>query len=80
MKKLIKEKTDYLADMLAGMKIANDDIDIIADTVVVRKNKKTEGVAIVSGGGSGHEPSHAGYRRYVRCCSMWRDIYFTDTR
>ncbi len=40
MKKLIKEKTDYLADMLAGMKIANDDIDIIADTVVVRKNKK----------------------------------------
>ena len=35
--KLIKEKTDYLADMLAGMKIANDDIDIIADTVVVRK-------------------------------------------
>ncbi|MCD8863582.1 dihydroxyacetone kinase subunit DhaK [Staphylococcus arlettae] len=61
MKKLIKEKTDYLADMLAGMKIANDDIDIIADTVVVRKNKKTEGVAIVSGGGSGHEPAHAGY-------------------
>ena len=61
MKKLIKEKTKYLTDMLAGMKIANTDIDVIADTVVVRKNKKTEGVAIVSGGGSGHEPAHAGY-------------------
>lgn len=61
MKKLIKEKTKYLTDMLAGMKIANADIDVIADTVVVRKNKKTEGVTIVSGGGSGHEPAHAGY-------------------
>lgn len=61
MKKLIKQKEHFLRDMLDGLKIAQSDIEIVADTVVVRSNQKTHGVAIVSGGGSGHEPAHAGY-------------------
>ena len=61
MKKLIKQKENFLKDMLDGLKIANNDIEIIAETVVVRRKKKSKGVAIVSGGGSGHEPAHAGY-------------------
>ncbi|RIN33588.1 dihydroxyacetone kinase subunit DhaK [Staphylococcus succinus] len=61
MKKLIKEKTSFLTDMLEGLSKMNTQIEVIADTVVVRKEKKKQGVAIVSGGGSGHEPAHAGY-------------------
>src|SRR5699024_7115410 len=61
MKKLIKDKTQCLSDMLDGLTISNKQIEVICDTVVVRKNKKEKGVAIVSGGGSGHEPAHAGY-------------------
>ncbi|PTI70938.1 dihydroxyacetone kinase subunit DhaK [Staphylococcus succinus] len=61
MKKLIKEKTSFLTDMLEGLTKMNAQIEVIADTVVVRKEKKKQGVAIVSGGGSGHEPAHAGY-------------------
>lgn len=61
MKKLIKDKTQFLTDMLDGLSITNNEIEVIADTVVVRKDKKTQGVALVSGGGSGHEPAHAGY-------------------
>ena len=61
MKKLIKEKTQFLTDMLDGLSITNNEIEVIADTVVVRKDKKKQGVALVSGGGSGHEPAHAGY-------------------
>ena len=61
MKKLIQEKTQFLNDMLDGLKYTNPNIDVIAETVVVRKDKKTSGVALVSGGGSGHEPAHAGY-------------------
>ncbi|RIN26962.1 dihydroxyacetone kinase subunit DhaK [Staphylococcus succinus] len=61
MKKLIKEKTSFLTDMLEGLSKMNAQIEVIADTVVVRKEKKKQGVAIVSGGGSGHEPAHAGY-------------------
>ncbi|MBA8760055.1 dihydroxyacetone kinase subunit DhaK [Staphylococcus schleiferi subsp. coagulans] len=61
MKKLIQEKTQFLNDMLDGLKYTNPNIDVIAETVVVRKHKKTSGVALVSGGGSGHGPAHAGY-------------------
>mgnify|MGYP002716734386 FL=1 len=61
MKKLIKEKNDILTDMLEGIALTNDNIEIISETVVVKKNKKNSGVALVSGGGSGHEPAHAGY-------------------
>ncbi len=61
MKKLIQETTQFLNDMLDGLKYTNPNIDVIAETVVVRKHKKTSGVALVSGGGSGHEPAHAGY-------------------
>lgn len=61
MKKLIKDKTQFLPDMLDGLSISNKNVEVIADTVVVRKHKKEKGVAIVSGGGSGHEPAHVGY-------------------
>jgi len=61
MKKLIKEKNNILTDMLEGIALTNDNIEIISETVVVKKNIKNSGVALVSGGGSGHEPAHAGY-------------------
>jgi len=61
MKKLIKEKNNILTDMFEGIALTNDNIEIISETVVVKKNIKNSGVALVSGGGSGHEPAHAGY-------------------
>ncbi|MBA8772452.1 dihydroxyacetone kinase subunit DhaK [Staphylococcus coagulans] len=61
MKKLIKDKNQILADMLDGLITTNPEVELISDTVVVRKDKKQSGVALVSGGGSGHEPAHAGF-------------------
>ncbi|WP_428700952.1 dihydroxyacetone kinase subunit DhaK [Staphylococcus coagulans] len=61
MKKLIKDKNQILADMLDGLITTNSDVELVSDTVVVRKDKKQSGVALVSGGGSGHEPAHAGF-------------------
>ena len=61
LKKLINEKEHFLGDMLDGLKFHDERVDVIEGTVVVRKDKKEEGPAIVSGGGSGHEPAHAGY-------------------
>ena len=43
MKKLIKEKTTFLTDMLEGLSKMNTQIEVIADTVVVRKEKKKQG-------------------------------------
>ena len=61
MKKLIKDKQQFLSDMLECIKIAHPELEVINDNVVVKKDKKTTGVTLVSGGGSGHEPAHAGY-------------------
>ena len=61
MKKLIKDKQQFLSDMLEGIKIAHPELEVINDNVVIKKDKKTTGVTLVSGGGSGHEPAHAGY-------------------
>ncbi|HCW35974.1 MAG TPA: dihydroxyacetone kinase subunit DhaK [Staphylococcus sp.] len=61
MKKLMNEKTNFVADMLKGIEVMDNSVEIISDNVVVRKNVKKSGVALVSGGGSGHEPAHAGY-------------------
>src|SRR5690625_7740929 len=47
--------------MLDGLKFHDERVDVIEGTVVVRKDKKEEGPVIISGGGSGHEPAHAGY-------------------
>ncbi|MBM7834356.1 dihydroxyacetone kinase subunit DhaK [Clostridium sardiniense] len=64
MKKLINNPDNVLEDMLQGMLYAHEDYLKRVDgfDVLVRKNPKSEGkVALVSGGGSGHEPAHAGY-------------------
>lgn len=47
--------------MLDGITVSNNDVEVVSDTIVVRKHKKQSGVALVSGGGSGHEPAHAGF-------------------
>ena len=52
MKKLIQDKNTILKDMLDGITVSNNDVG---------KHKKQSGVALVSGGGSGHEPAHAGF-------------------
>lgn len=61
MKKLIQDKNTILKDMLDGITVSNNDVEVVSDTIVVRKHKKQSGVALVSGGGSGHEPTHAGF-------------------
>ena len=64
MKKLINNVNDILTESLRGFGQANRDIvEVSLDPkFVVRKAKPAPGkVALISGGGSGHEPLHAGY-------------------
>ncbi|GAB3067996.1 dihydroxyacetone kinase subunit DhaK [Salinicoccus sesuvii] len=61
MKKLVNQRENFLGDMLDGLKLRDSNIEILEETIVVRKERKKSGVALVSGGGSGHEPAHAGY-------------------
>ncbi|MGG3845561.1 dihydroxyacetone kinase subunit DhaK [Aeribacillus composti] len=64
MKKLINDPNQVVEDMLAGMVAAHSNrMKRLPNTnVIVRKDAPIQGkVGLVSGGGSGHEPSHAGY-------------------
>ena len=63
MKKLINEVVNVEEEMILGLvKSAPDKLrKLDCGTVVVRANKKEGKVALVSGGGSGHEPAHGGY-------------------
>ncbi|ONM49833.1 dihydroxyacetone kinase subunit DhaK [Nocardia donostiensis] len=63
MKKLINEPADVVDDLLAGMSAAHSEIRVDEkNRIVIRADAPVAGkVGLVSGGGSGHEPMHAGF-------------------
>jgi dihydroxyacetone kinase-like protein len=63
MKKLINDPATVVAGALRGMSLAHPDLSVDAGRRVVRRaDAPVRGkVGIVSGGGSGHEPLHAGF-------------------
>lgn len=63
MKKLINDPDRVLADALRGIELAHPDLRVDhANRIIYRATPKDHGtVALVSGGGSGHEPLHGGF-------------------
>ena len=63
MKKLINATDDVVSESLAGFCAAHSDIVRIGEQApfVLRRNLKAGKVALISGGGSGHEPLHSGF-------------------
>ena len=63
MKKFINKTDDILTESLNGFALAHHDlVSLHLDpNFLTRKQKASNKVAIISGGGSGHEPLHAGY-------------------
>ncbi|MSP86461.1 MAG: dihydroxyacetone kinase subunit DhaK [Methylotenera sp.] len=66
MKKFINKVDDILVESLSGFSTAHADlVSLHLDPAYIeRKNKASNKVVIISGGGSGHEPLHAGYIGY----------------
>lgn len=63
MKKMMNQVEDYVAEGIDGFVGANSNVvKRLKDfPIVVRSHPKEGKVALVSGGGSGHEPAHMGY-------------------
>lgn len=63
MKKIINSPSAVVDEMVKGMVYAYDSlIERVPETNVIHRKHAQEGkVGLVSGGGSGHEPSHAGF-------------------
>ena len=66
MKKLINDPRDVVGQMLEGLVGLDERLALLAGENVVLRRDAAElaargGVALISGGGAGHEPAHAGY-------------------
>ena len=63
MKKFINSVDDLVQDSVAGLVAAHEDLLALNETplFVCRRTPKQSRVALISGGGSGHEPLHTGY-------------------
>lgn len=63
MKKFINSFDDLVADSVAGLVMAHEDLLALNESplFVCRRTPKVNRVALLSGGGSGHEPLHTGY-------------------
>jgi dihydroxyacetone kinase len=65
MKKLINRPADVVSEMMDGLVALYPNLSRLADhNVIVRSdigNVRDKHVTLISGGGSGHEPAHAGY-------------------
>ncbi|NCE63780.1 dihydroxyacetone kinase subunit DhaK [Pseudoflavonifractor sp. 524-17] len=61
MKKIINAPDRVVSDMLSGLAAANPNVCYDSEGEVIYRKAKGDKVGLVSGGGSGHEPSHAGY-------------------
>ncbi|MDU5407363.1 MAG: dihydroxyacetone kinase subunit DhaK [Streptococcus agalactiae] len=63
MKKILNQPTDVVTEMLDGLAYVHNDFvhRIEGFDIIARNEEKSGKVALISGGGSGHEPSHAGF-------------------
>jgi dihydroxyacetone kinase-like protein len=63
-KKVIDDVTNYVNQMLDGMVAAEPELKRLPGTQIVVRASDEQKVTLVSGGGSGHEPAHAGFVGY----------------
>lgn len=61
MKKIINKPMDVVSESLRGMEMAHPELEYTPGAEVISRRKKGDKVAVISGGGAGHEPAHAGY-------------------
>ena len=62
MKKIINTPETIVKEMCKGFVLANPTLEFVEKyKIVKKKNIDKNKVSLISGGGSGHEPAHAGF-------------------
>lgn len=63
MKKIMNKSKDVVTQLLSGIAFAHDDLlERVPQTgILLRRQRISNKVAVISGGGTGHEPAHSGY-------------------
>lgn len=61
MKKIINDVKNVVMEMCNGIAMAHPELEFIPKYKVIKRKSLSDKVALISGGGSGHEPAHAGF-------------------
>ena len=62
MKKIINKPENVVSEMCNGIALAHNELEFINKYKVIKKKQiNNNKVSLISGGGSGHEPAHAGF-------------------
>ncbi|MFD1177934.1 dihydroxyacetone kinase subunit DhaK [Paenibacillus puldeungensis] len=62
MKKIINKPETLVMEMCSGLVLAHPELEFVSKYKVIKKKQiNANKVALISGGGSGHEPAHAGF-------------------
>lgn len=62
MKKIINNPHNVVMEMCSGMVLAHPELTWLPKyKIITKRNLNPEKVSLISGGGSGHEPAHAGF-------------------
>lgn len=62
MKKIINQPENTVIEMCNGIAMAHPELEFVRKYKIIKKKEINENkVSLISGGGSGHEPAHAGY-------------------
>lgn len=82
MKKIINKPDNVVDEMVHGIaKASPEKLQILEDSTIVARKNFTDGkVGLISGGGSGHEPSHAGYvGEGMLDCAVCGEVFTSPT-
>ena len=82
MKKIINDPADVVEEMIEGFVKANEGkVHRVEDSRVVARDYEGKGkVGLVSGGGSGHEPTHAGFvGKGMLSAAVYGDVFTSPT-
>ena len=62
MKKIINQAEHVVMEMCNGIALAHPELEFLKKYKVIKRREiRADKVSLISGGGSGHEPAHAGY-------------------
>ncbi|NHB58873.1 dihydroxyacetone kinase subunit DhaK [Acinetobacter sp. 194] len=61
MKKLMNDAENIVVEMCKGFVLAHPELAFNESHKIISRKEKHQNVALISGGGSGHEPAHAGF-------------------
>ena len=82
MKKIMNTPETFVYDMCHGLALAHPELEFVEKFKIVKKKDIDDNkVSLISGGGSGHEPAHAGFvGKGMIDCAVCGDVFASPSQ